>query len=223
MTQGQQIFIVDDHHIFRLGLRAMLEQYGYEVEEASNGSAAIDRLSEREFDLVLIDYMMPEMNGLDVYNYTRNIGMKTPFMFLTALNDSDKLESLLHVDILGMISKNMAVDEVANAVKRSMDGQPYYDSNLIATISKKRTESRALSNGNTVTDFSVLTKRELTILDLVAKGLSNVQIAEELFISKRTVEKHRYNILSKTLHKNFYSLIMEAHAANVVPLEEPEE
>ena len=219
MKKNKRVLVVDDHVIFRLGVKALLSEIGLDVDEASNGREAMLKLTKNKYTLVLMDYLMPEYTGIEVLQECRKRSIKVPFVFLTALDDSEKLNNLLEVDTFGMISKQKGLDSVVKAVNDVIDGKPYFDSDLIALITKGAGRSKFTRQQTFDADLSSLTKRELMIIDLIAQGLSCTGIAEKLFISKRTVEKHRYNILAKTLHKNFYTLVIDAYMKGLLPLD----
>jgi DNA-binding NarL/FixJ family response regulator len=210
-----RISIVDDHSLFRKGLKLLLSAYS-EIEvvsESSNGIEFLQSLEEKQPDIILMDIEMPEMNGIEA---TRQAVEKYPALKIISLSmfgEEQYYYKMIDAGAKGFILKNSDIDEVVKAIKSVMQGETYFSQELLYNVVKNFSEVRKTEQMQIQ-----LSQRELEILDLICKGLSNLEIGEELNISKRTVDKHRANILSKTDTKNTASLVMYAVEHHLVEI-----
>jgi len=196
MSDQIRIIIADDHDILREGLRGILQkQPDIEiVGEADNGRNAVELAKELSPDIVIMDITMPDLNGIEA---TRRILKEIPGIQIIALsmhNDRQFVRRMLDVGASGYLLKQSASRELVTAIRAVRAGN-FYLSKLITDISIEElfsedgTYSRALLN--------VLTAKEREVLQLVAEGYSTKQIAEKLYLSENTVEKHRQHIMDK--------------------------
>jgi len=194
-----RVVICDDHALFRRGLSMVLEEeVGIEVVgEAEDGDAAVAIAEELAPDVVLMDVRMPKRSGIDA---TRAIAETVPtarIVMLTVSDEEDDLYEAIKAGATGYLLKEISIEEVADAVRAVMSGQslitPSMASKLISEFSNlsKKAEARQ------AVPAPVLTSRELEVLKLVAQGMSNKEIAAELYISENTVKNHVRNILEK--------------------------
>jgi NarL family two-component system response regulator LiaR len=192
--QPIRIFIVDDHPIVRRGIRDLLEtEAGLQVVgEAADGLTAVRRVTELQPDLVLMDLVMPEMDGIEA---TRRICAANPgvhVLVLTSFATDDKIFPAIKAGALGYLIKDTGPDELLDAIRRVHRGEP----SLHPTIAQKLlTEISGPSTRPPTPD--PLTERELDVLKLLARGQSNQEIADALVISVATVYTHVSNILAK--------------------------
>ena len=198
------VIIVDDHTLFRKGLSAALsssEIVGH-IYEASNGVEFLELLESCKPDVVLMDISMPLMDGLEA---TKNAISRFPGLKIIALsmhNDIEHFQGMIEAGVNGFLSKDAALEDVINAINSVANGNKVFSQELMYNLVKKINTDRPKSD--------ILTQREKEVLRLISGGLSNQEIADSLFLSKRTVDKHRENILSKTQSKNTAELIMFA-------------
>jgi DNA-binding NarL/FixJ family response regulator len=194
-----RVVICDDHALFRRGLSMVLEEeVGIEVVgEAEDGDAAVAIAEELAPDVVLMDVRMPKRSGIEA---TRAIAESVPtarIVMLTVSDEEDDLYEAIKAGATGYLLKEISIEEVADAVRAVMSGQslitPSMASKLISEFSNlsKKAEARQ------AVPAPVLTSRELEVLKLVAQGMSNKEIAAELYISENTVKNHVRNILEK--------------------------
>jgi two-component system NarL family response regulator len=194
-----RVVICDDHALFRRGLTMVLEEEdGIEVVgEAEDGDAAVAAAEELVPDVVLMDVRMPKRSGIEA---TRAIAESVPsarIVMLTVSDEEDDLYEAIKAGATGYLLKEISIEEVADAVRAVMSGQslitPSMASKLLSEFSNlsKKAEARQAVPG------PVLTVRELEVLKLVAQGMSNKEIAGELYISENTVKNHVRNILEK--------------------------
>lgn len=189
-----RIFIADDHPIVRRGLRDLLEtEDGIQVVgEASNGLQAVRRAAELQPDLVLMDLVMPELDGIEA---TRRIKADNPdiqVLVLTSFATDDKVFPAIKAGALGYLIKDTGAEELLEAIHRSRSGEP----TLHPSIAQKVLAEISGPSSQPPTP-DPLTERELEVLKLVARGLNNQEIASTLVISPTTVYTHVSNILSK--------------------------
>ncbi len=195
MTEPIRILLVDDHEIVRQGVRAFFDaQEGFEViGEAGSGAAAVKLVEEFVPDVVLMDLIMPGMDGVEATRLVRNISPRTAIVVLTSYHEDEHIFPALQAGALSYILKDVKMDELADAVTKAAKGE--------ATLAP-RVASRVIQelhgSGNVGYNLATdLTKREMEILKLIAQGMSNSEIAGELVISEYTVKGHVSNILSK--------------------------
>ncbi len=202
------IYLVDDHKLFREGLKLLLKNLDEinEIWEASNGEEFINELDHRKPDMVLMDIEMPVMNGIEA---TAKAIAKFPDMKIVALSmygDEEYFHKMIDAGACGFLMKNSDFSEVKKAVVNVLQGNNYFTEEILyMLINTFKTKHQA--------DYEEeisLSDREKEVLLLICKGLSNQEIADKLFISKRTVDHHRASLMTKTNTKNTASLVIYA-------------
>jgi DNA-binding NarL/FixJ family response regulator len=199
-TPGQRpvrVFVVDDHTVVRRGLQAYLETVDdmEVIGEAAEGREALDGIAAlvaagRPPDVVLMDLLMPGMDGVTATGAITQRYPEMEVVAMTSFAEADKVQGALRAGAAGYLLKDAEADEVTTAIRAARRGEVHLD----PAIAKQLTRSLVASKPQTVT---ALTDREREILALVAQGLSNQQIADALVISERTARTHVSNILSK--------------------------
>ena len=205
-----RVMICDDHALFRRGLIMVLEsEEGIEVvAEAEDGAEAVTKAEELAPDVVLMDVRMPRVSGIEA---TRSIADSVPtakILMLTVSDEEDDLYDAIKAGAAGYLLKEISIEEVATAIRAVVSGQslisPSMASKLLSeftNLAKKADERQALPTPR-------LTERELEVLKLVAQGMSNREIAGELYISENTVKNHVRNILEKLhLHSRMEAVV----------------
>lgn len=201
------IYLVDDHTLFRNGLRILLNTLeNYHVAgEAANGQEFLDLLEHEVPDVVLLDIDMPVMDGITAAKRALEKFPELKIITLSMYGEEDYYYKMVDAGVKGFLLKNSDMTEVKNAIETVMDGGNYFSSELLQTlVNSLRTSSK------TREPMAELSEREIEILILICQGFSNQEIADQLFISKRTVDKHRANILEKSECKNTAQLVMYA-------------
>ncbi len=202
------IAIVDDHALFRNGLKLLLGNVsGFRiVAEASNGSEFIGLIDNGlNPDVVLMDINMPVMDGIEATRQTIARLPHTKVIALSMFGEEDYYFKMIDAGIKGFLLKNSEINDVTEAIRQVSIGNSYFSQELLYNVIKNFHPHKESEN-----ETAALSKRELQVLQEICKGLSNQEIADNLFISKRTVDKHRANLLSKTNSKNTANLIMYA-------------
>lgn len=197
-----KIAIVDDHKILRNGLRMLLTEMGNIeiVLEASNGQEFIEKLDACTPDLVIIDINMPIMTGDVAIKMARKKLPNLKVIVLSMNNQEHYFKALNDLAVDGYIVKESDYDELQHAISTVMKGGKYFSQELLLNLVNNKTSS----------PHTNLTNREQQILNFLCQGLSANEIAEKLFISPRTVEKHRSDLLLRTGSPNSISLIVFA-------------
>ena len=204
-----KIVIADDHHILLDGLNAMLQKQA-DMEVAGmydNGSELFDDLKNTKPHVALVDINMPGMTG-DVL--TKKIKEFFPDIFVITLSmhdDAVHIMDMIEAGVSGYLLKNVNDKELVEAIRQVAQGKMYFSSEVSEKITSMVVQQQKRLNEP---EESKLTERELEILKLIAQEYSNAQIADTLFISERTVETHRKNMLRKTNNKTVVGLIRYA-------------
>ena len=206
-----KILLVDDHKLIRDAIFSYLDQDPeFEVVgQVGNGQEAIDFLGENTVDVVMMDINMPVMDGVDS---TREIMKEWPEMkilALTMMSDNQHIKQMMNAGALGYILKNCTEEEVKDALRTVFGGETYYSSEVTEVVMQSMMKKKPLKTSHMVVEIP-LTEREKEVLRLIIKEYSNQEIADELFISPRTVDAHKRNLLEKTGSKNVAGLVLYA-------------
>jgi len=199
-----RVVLADDHEIVRVGLKRFLS-FDHNIEivaEASNGEDAISLVSTYEPDIVLLDINMPKVDGIKAAFELRRLLPNLKIVMLSAHEDSFHLEKALRAGANGYLSKEIEVRELLPALQAVMRGERVFSRSILQLI-QRNSISVEDTNGAAVS----LTRREQEILGMVAKGLTSLEISEVLSISPRTVETHRFNLITKFGVKNTAGLV----------------
>lgn len=188
-----RILLADDHEMVRIGVSAYLQaQPDMEVVgEAINGKEAVELALQLKPDIILMDMVMPIMNGAEA---TKEIISKWPeakVMIVTSFLEDDKVYPALEAGAVSYLLKTSKASQIADAIRGTLDGRPVLEPEVTNKM------MRRMRSGNEHSLHEDLTERELEVLLLIAKGKSNQEIADELFIALKTVKTHVSNILSK--------------------------
>ena len=204
-----KIFLADDHKIVRDGIKLMLEsQAGIDVvAEAENGMDVLKKLEHEMVDLIVMDINMPEMDGITA---TRAIKEKYPdlkVLALTMSNDDLHIRQMIQAGASGYIMKSAGRNELKEAIHTIMEGKHYFSDEATQSIMMDLVKGKGKSSSP---DPIHITDRELEILELIVQEHTNQEIAEKLYISSRTVDAHRRNLLQKTGARNTAGLVKYA-------------
>lgn len=185
---SKTVIVADDHPLLRKGVASFLEEHGLILKgEAANGSEALDLIKKHHPDLAIVDLEMPYMTGLEVAKQVKKLGIATKMIILTLHKEPYLVQDADNLNLSGYLLKEFAIEEMKRCLDKVIEGGKYFSENLFP-----KTGEGLLS----VTDAKI-TPSEKKILRLIADGLETREIAEKLFISDRTVEKHRSNIIQK--------------------------
>jgi two-component system, NarL family, response regulator LiaR len=207
-----RVMIVDDHELVRRGLRAVLEaQDDLEVVgEASNGDRAVPVAEETQPDVMLLDMRMPGMGGVEVCQAVRQCCPDTAVLVLTSFDDDDDVFGVLSAGASGYILKDISPDSLVQSIRAAADGQTVLDSSVARRVIDGR------KDGEECEPAEPLSEREQEVLDLMALGLANRQIAQRLWISEATVKTHVTHILRKLGQPDRTSAVLHAMRCGLV-------
>ncbi len=210
MERNIKLMIVDDHQIFREGLKFLLrETSGIVVTgEAENGIVFLKLLDDTYPDVVLMDISMPEMDGIEA---TRQALLKYPeikIIALTMFGEENYYFQMIQAGARGFVLKESGSSELIHAIEKVIEGEFYFSNELLVSIASKKDEEKILISDRM--DELKFTKREKEILDLLIRGFSTTHIAVELNISQRTVEGHKTRLFDKTGIRSTSGLILAA-------------
>lgn len=206
-----RILLVDDHRLIRDAIHSYMEgDAEYEVVgEASHGQEAIRTLEETEVDVVLMDINMPIMGGLECTKEITKRWPKIKVLTLTMMSDNQHIKQMMGAGASGYVLKNCTEKELKKAIKTIYEGDTYYSSEVTEIVMTNLMKNNPTKTSNLVVDMP-LTEREKEVLELIIKEFTNNEIADKLFISNRTVDAHKRNLLEKTGAKNIAGLVMYA-------------
>ncbi len=212
----KKIIIVDDHEIFRKGLRLLISKFDHSeiVAEASNGQEFLDLLPDKDCDLVLMDIQMPILNGIDATKKAIEIKPDLNIVALSMYGEEKYLESMLEAGAKGFLLKNIDKDKLYKAIEITSSGNNYFSEELLTFFTKKY-----LTKPKNPELTPKLTEREHEVLTLIAQGKTDKEIADTLFISERTVNGHRANLISKTGSKNTVNLLVYSIKNKLIDLD----
>ncbi len=195
-----KIIMADDHEVVRAGLRRLLsmDKSIRILDEASNGEDAVSLAEYHKPDVALLDIFMPRKNGIEATKEIKSKNKNILVVMLTAFEDSSHLEQALSAGADGYLAKDISSKELIESLKLVMTGNRVFSKSIVKLMQKKFSHSGEDKDPAPVT----ITKREQEILNLVTMGKTSQEIADQLFISVRTVESHRYNLMQKLHIKN---------------------
>ncbi|AGF71616.1 response regulator [Corynebacterium halotolerans] len=213
-----KVFLVDDHSVFRSGVRAELAEAVEIVGDAGTVHEAVAGIDATEPDVVLLDVHMPDGGGVAVL---RGVSVGTTFLALSVSDAAEDVISVIRAGARGYVTKNISGTELAQAIGRVHSGDAYFSPRLAGFVLD------AFAGGDVAEDpagepqkiddpvVDALTRRELEVLRLLARGYTYREIGQELFISVKTVETHASNILRKTQQSNRHALTRWAHSRDL--------
>jgi DNA-binding NarL/FixJ family response regulator len=206
MKEAIQILVADDHPVFRRGLRMIIQsdERINIVAEADNGKDALELIKSSEPDVAVLDVNMPQMTGFDVVRELRKINLATEFIFLTMHKDEAMFNTALDLGVKGYLLKESAIEDIAAGIKAVAAGENFISPSL-ATFLFNRSRRNATFTEVKPT-LNELTVTERRILKMIAEDKTSREIADQLSISVRTVERHRQNICDK----------LEIHGSNAL-------
>jgi NarL family two-component system response regulator LiaR len=195
MDRPVTVLIVDDHEVVRQGLRGYLAaQVEFDVlGETGSGEVAVALAQERVPDVVLMDLIMPGMDGVEATRRIKNVSPRTQIVVLTSYHDDEHIFPALKAGAISYVLKDVGMEELAEAILKAARGEATLDPRVASRVIRELQGLR----GEDVNPYTELTNREMDVLRLIADGKSNSEIADELVVSAHTVKGHVSNILSK--------------------------
>jgi DNA-binding NarL/FixJ family response regulator len=206
-TELIRIILADDHEIVRAGLRRLLsiDKSIIVLDEARNGGEAVELVKYHKPDIALLDILMPRMSGIEAAKLIRSEVPDTLIVILTAFEDSTHVERALEAGANAYLAKDISAKDLVEALHNVFNGERVFSKSILKIL-EKRFEPTKENEEKSVQ----ISKREQEILNYVAMGKTSSEIADELFISVRTVQSHRSNVMQKLGLKNAAGLIRYA-------------
>lgn len=209
-----QVVLADDHQLFRNGLSILLNAFDdfSVVGEASNGEEVVKIVGNCSCDVVLMDIDMPVLDGIEATRKCIEVNPGIKVIALSMYGEEEYYYRMVEAGAKGFILKDSDIAEVKEAIITVNNGGNYFSQELLYNVIQK------IKTRETENKMANLSGREKEILLKICEGMSNQEIADALFISKRTVDKHRANLLSKTNSKNTASLILHAIKNKIIEI-----
>lgn len=202
-----KVFIVDDHYMVIEGIRSLLQNES-KVEwmgHAMNASSCLAFLKQQRPDVMLMDINMPDKSGIDLCKEVKELYPSVFIIGLSTFNQLSFIQKMMDNGASGYLLKNATQEELMEGIETVIKGKIYLSEEASQTLKKMETS-----------DMPVLTRREKEVLELIAEGLTNNEIAQKLFISVTTVDTHRKNLLAKFEAKNIASLVKAAVQMGII-------
>ncbi|HZD11847.1 MAG TPA: response regulator transcription factor [Candidatus Binatia bacterium] len=215
-----KLMLADDHLVVRSGLRMLLESKPdiEIVAEAESGRQAVEKVKVVHPDVILMDIQMPDMNGIEATERIKRVSPQTAVLALTMHEDDHYFFEMLHAGASGYVPKRAAPDELINAIHTVSEGQVFLYPSLASRLVQDYLKRAEAGDQPMVQDD--LTPRELEVLTLIADGLTNAEIADQLVISVKTVDRHRENIMRKLNMHSRIDLVKYALKMGLIELED---
>ncbi len=219
MISDTKIIIVDDHLLFREGMKLLIEKegMGQVIAEAEDGQIFLDLLENLTPDLVLMDIDMPVMGGLEACLKAKAKIPDLKVLVLTMLSEKENYTEMVNAGAMGFILKTSGKQELEKAIKTVIGGESYFSNQLLREIILNMGKKQSISINSFGIDIK-FTERELEILQYFCEGYTASEIAEKLYRSIKTIESHRSRLLEKTHSKNTINLVLYAIKNNLIEI-----
>ena len=206
------VILVDDHKLFREGLKLLLENLDYikNVDEAGNGKEFLKLIEKKQPDIVFMDIEMPVMDGITATQQVLKLHPGLNIIALSMYGDENYYTPMINAGAKGFVLKNSGIQDVEAAIHNVVSGNNYFSQEILNLL------INGIGGKSKTKKSNKLSEREEEVLFHICKGLSNQEIADTLYLSKRTVDKHRENLLGKTNSKNTAGLVMFAVKNGIV-------
>jgi two-component system nitrate/nitrite response regulator NarL len=191
-----RVLVVDDHELFRTGLRALLEDEGFDVADAPSGEAAVAALPEFDPDVIVMDLNMPGISGIEATVRAVEAKPGVAVLMLTISREDERVVEAVRAGALGYLLKDAELDDIVAGIRAAADGRPVLDPSatgaVMAEVRRDHPRSREVPDR-----ALALSRREREILVLLARGCDNVEIGQQMFLSSSTVKHHVSHVLAK--------------------------
>ncbi len=201
-----RVLLVEDHALVRAGLRALLERAGdiHVLGEASNGQEGVELTRNLKPDVVIMDIMMPRLNGIQAAEHIQSLKLSAQVLLLSMYSEEGLVHQALQSGAKGYVLKTSVSEELLEAVRSVARGETYLSATISSIAMESTFHSSAAQSNNPLDSLS---PREKEILQLIAEEHTSLEIAELLFISEKTVEKHRANLMEKLHVRNLAGVV----------------
>ena len=210
-----RLLLADDHSVVRRGLRALEEEAGHEVvAEAGDGLEALRQCEALHPDALILDVAMPKLNGIDTAAQTLKFASPPGVIILSMHSDESYLLRALEAGVRAYLLKDAACEDLLPALRALSAGRPYVSAAVAALLVEDYT--RRLEAGGATDSYNLLTSREKEVLQLLAEGRSNKEVAAELNVALSTVETHRASLMQKLDLHNTAAIVLYAVRKGVI-------
>ena len=212
-----RVVIADDHHLVRQGIRALLEKPG-DIEvlgEAADGQQAVELVQRLLPDVLVIDFSMPRLNGIEAVRRIQDLGVKTRALILSMYSDDTLVRQALRSGAGGYLLKRAVSDELLLAVRAVGRGDTFLSPEVAGPVLATVIEGNGWPEG----PLDRLTPREREVLQLLAEGHTNAEMATHLGLSEKTIEKHRRHLMAKLQVHDVPGLLRLAIKSGLIPLD----
>jgi len=201
-----KVFIVDDHYMVIEGIRSLFtnEKSIEWTGHATNAASCLAFLKNQIPDIILMDINLPDMSGVDLCNEVHKLYPKIKIIGLSTFNQLSFIKKMIEHGASGYVLKNATKEELIEAIETVMNGEQYFSDEVSGILVSK------------IDDIPTITRREKEVLELIALGLTNPEIAEKIFVSVNTADTHRKNLLMKLEAKNTADLVRLAFKYNII-------
>jgi len=211
-----RLMLADDHRMLREGLSRSMKEHGFDVVgEARDGVEAVNMAHTLNPDVILMDVSMPEMDGVEACRQVRNSVLETKVVMLTMHADQEVLANAIRAGACGYLVKDCSTEEIANAVRLAESGETALSPQIAASMLN---EVRKLDEAP-IKDERVVTRREEEVLQLIADGCSTSEVADQMYISQKTVKNHLASIYQKLDARDRTQAVLQAVRMGIVSLE----
>ena len=203
-----KVFIVDDHYMVIEGIRSLLQnENGIEwMGHATNATSCLAFLQQQKPDVILMDINLPDKSGIDLCKEVKDKYPGIYILGLSTFNQQSFIEKMMASGASGYVLKNATQEEIIEGIETVIKGKQFLSFDAALALRKNNSDS----------NVPVITRREKEVLELIADGMTNNEIAQQLFISSTTVDTHRKNLLAKFEAKNIASLIKQAMQMSII-------
>jgi DNA-binding NarL/FixJ family response regulator len=215
MSRNVRILIVDDHKMVRDGIRSMLEfqetKFKFFIYEAVDGEEGVEIAGQNPYDIIIMDYQLPGIDGADAARLILEKNPDAKILALSNYNEYMYIDRMIKTGVKGFVLKNVTPEELIKAIETILNGSNYFSNDVaikLLNFENNNPDSfRSRLHSSKAKIYDDLSTREMEVLKLIGEAKSNDEIAEQLSISKRTVETHKQHLLKKIGVKNTSGLI----------------
>ncbi len=220
-VKKKRIIIIDDHPLFREGIKTILNRKpNYEVAgETGAGREGLQMVKDLKPDLVLLDLSLPDIRGLDLISDIIKSSVKTGILIVSMHSKIDYIIKSFQYGAMGYIVKESAADTLLKAIEHIINGDYYMDTSISKKVVGKLATLPAKKSISVKPGYEALTPREQEVMAMLAEGMNAVQVADKLFISPKTAENHRANIMRKLSLKSTVALVRYAAKIGLIDID----
>jgi DNA-binding NarL/FixJ family response regulator len=217
-----KIALVDDHQLFRKSLSLLISTFeGFQVTyDTADGLAFLEVAMSEDFDVLLLDIQMPILDGYEVCKRLKLINPEIKILIISQLTSREVIHQIMECGANGFFTKNSPPELLEHAIKSVIEKDYYFDMELAAVVREAILWKNKSHYNLDLPSEITLSTREIEIIKMISREMSSKEIGAALYISGRTVEKHRVRIMQKTSSKNFIGVVLFALRANVIKLSE---